>query len=142
MLFRSRKERAFRELVADPADQFIDLFWTRLLPYVAVTRPSQELCYRLLVRNNLGRPAEYAARLRPPPGWGAEEAVVTLRLGPGGRGEVALRARAPAAADGVRRLMTAEVLIDGRSQGPLSEALVTVVGMPGQAPGPATRGSP
>jgi hypothetical protein len=38
--------------------------------------------------------------------------------------------------------MTAEVLIDGRGQGPVSEALVTVVGPAGQAPGPATRGSP
>ena len=133
---------AFRELVAEPADQFIDLFWVRLLPYVAVVLPGQELCYRLLVRNNLGRPAEYAARLRPPPGWEAEEAFATLRLEPGGRGEVVMLARAPAEADGVRRLMTAEVLIDGRSQGPLSEALVTVVGPAGQAPGPATRGSP
>jgi glyoxylase-like metal-dependent hydrolase (beta-lactamase superfamily II) len=126
--FIARKERAFRELVAEPADQFIDLFWVRLLPYVAVARPGEELRYRLLVRNNLGRPTEYAARLRPPPGWEAEEALATLRLEPGGRGEIVLRARAPAAADGVRRLMTAEVLIDGRSQGPVSEALVTVVG--------------
>jgi hypothetical protein len=124
--FIARKERAFRELVAEPADQHIDLFWVRLLPYVAVARPGEELRYRLLVRNNLGRPAEYAARLRPPPGWDAREAVTTLRLEPGGRGEIVLSARAPAAADGVRRLMTAEVLIDGRSQGPLSEALVTV----------------
>ena len=51
-----------------------------------------------------------------------------------------MRARAPAAADGVRHLMTAEVLIDGRSQGPVSEALVTVVGPAVQASGPATRG--
>lgn len=56
--------------------------------------------------------------------------------------ETVLRARAPAAADGVRRLMTAEMLIDGQSQGPVSEALVTVVGLAGPAPGPATHGSP
>jgi hypothetical protein len=30
-------------------------------------------------------------------------------------------------ADGIRRLMTAEVCIDGRSQRPISEALVTVL---------------
>ena len=57
-------------------------------------------------------------RLRQPPGWEADEGFATLRLEAGGRGEIALPARAPAAADGVRRLMTAEVLIDGRSQGP------------------------
>jgi glyoxylase-like metal-dependent hydrolase (beta-lactamase superfamily II) len=140
--FIARKERAFRELVAEPADQSIDLFWVRLLPYVAVARPGQELRYRLLVRNNLGRAAEYAARLQQPPGWEADETFSTLRLEPDGRGEIVLRARAPAAADGVRRLMTAEVLIDGRSQGPVSEALVTVVGQAGQPLGPTTPGSP
>jgi hypothetical protein len=44
--------------VGEPADHFIDLFWCRLLPYVAAVRPGQELEYRLLLRNNLGRPAE------------------------------------------------------------------------------------
>jgi hypothetical protein len=36
----------------------------------------------------------------------------------------------------------ARLLIDGRSQGSVSEALVTVVGPAGQLPAPATRGSP
>ena len=35
-------------------------------------------------------------------------------------------ATAPEAADGVRRLMTAEIAVDGVSQGPVAEALVTV----------------
>jgi glyoxylase-like metal-dependent hydrolase (beta-lactamase superfamily II) len=126
--FIARKERAFRELVAEPADHYIDLFWARLLPYVATVRPGQALDYRLLVRNNLGRPAAYEARLLPPSGWKASPETRRLELPDGGRGEIALRAVAPASADGVRRLMTAEVLIDGRSQGPISEALVTVVG--------------
>jgi hypothetical protein len=39
---------------------------------------------------------------------------------------MALSAHAPSQADGIRRLITAEVLIDGSSQGPLVEALVTV----------------
>ena len=37
-----------------------------------------------------------------------------------------LRATASQAADGRRRLITAEVAIDGVSQGPVAEALVTV----------------
>jgi glyoxylase-like metal-dependent hydrolase (beta-lactamase superfamily II) len=126
--FIARKERAFRELVGEPADHFIDLFWCRLLPYVTAVRPGEELEYRLLLRNNLGRPAEYAARLLPPPGWETSERFATLRLEAGGRGEVRLKAGPPPSGDGVRRLMTAEVRIDGRSQGPVSEALVTVIG--------------
>jgi glyoxylase-like metal-dependent hydrolase (beta-lactamase superfamily II) len=126
--FIARKERVFRDLVGEPADHYIDLFWSRLLPYVAVARPGQVLAYRLLVRNNLGRPATFAARLLPPPGWEASAEVRGIELAAGARGEVALKAMAPKTADGVRRLMTAEVLIDGRSQGPVSEALVTVSG--------------
>jgi glyoxylase-like metal-dependent hydrolase (beta-lactamase superfamily II) len=126
--FIARKERAFRELVEAPADHFIDLFWARLLPYVAVVQPGQELAYRLLVRNNLERPAEYAARLLAPAGWQTSQEFALLCLPPGGRGEIAMKARAPRAADGVRRLMTAEIHIDGKTQGPVSEALVTLVG--------------
>jgi glyoxylase-like metal-dependent hydrolase (beta-lactamase superfamily II) len=124
--FIARKERSFRELVGEPADQFIDLFWARLLPYVATVRPGQELAYRVLVRNNLERPAKFAARLLPPPGWDVSAEFMPLRLDAGGRGEINLKARAPHSADGARRLMTAEISIDGRTEGPISEALVTV----------------
>lgn len=126
--FISRKERVFRELVDEPADHFIDLFWSRLLPYVAVARPGEVVQYRLLVRNNLERAATFAARLLPPLGWEVSSEHRSLKLEPGARGEIALQARAPRQADGVRRLMTAELQIDGRSQGPLCEALVTVLG--------------
>jgi glyoxylase-like metal-dependent hydrolase (beta-lactamase superfamily II) len=126
--FIARKERVFRELVGEPADHFIDLFWVRLLPYVAVVPPGEELQYRLLVRNNLGRPATFAARLLAPVGWQTTPEQRTLELPAEGRGEIRLRAVAPRSADGVRRLMTTEVWIDGKSQGPVSEALVTVAG--------------
>jgi glyoxylase-like metal-dependent hydrolase (beta-lactamase superfamily II) len=131
--FIARKERVFRELVGEPADHYIDLFWARMLPYVAVVRPGQDVEYRLLLRNNLERPAEYAARLLPPPGWGVPAEASPVKLGPGDRGEVRLRAQAPRTGDGVRRLMTAEILINGRSQGPVSESLVTVAAE-GRAP--------
>jgi glyoxylase-like metal-dependent hydrolase (beta-lactamase superfamily II) len=124
--FIARKERIFRNLVAEPADHYIDLFWARLLPYVSVVEPGQTLEYRLLLRNNLERPVTYAARLLPPPGWDAAPEMRTLELPAGGRGELRLSARAPRQGDGTRRLTTAEIAIDGRSQGPIAEALTTV----------------
>ena len=124
--FISRKERSFRELVAEPADHFIDLFWARMLPYVAVVGPGDELEYRLLLRNNFQRPVTYEARLNPPPGWQSSPEFSHLTLEADGRGELRLEAVAPDSADNVRRLMTAEIRIDGQSQGPISEALVTV----------------
>lgn len=124
--FIARKERIFRELVGDPADHFIDLFWARLLPYVAVIVPSQPVEYRLLLRNNLERSVTYAARLLPPPGWKSSPEFRPLTLAAGARGEIILNAVAPPTADNVRRLMTAEIEIDGQSQGPICEALVTL----------------
>ena len=51
----------------------------------------------------------------------------TIELQPGERGELRLAAHAPTDPDCQRRLITAEVCIDGISQGPIGEALVTVV---------------
>lgn len=126
--FIARKERIFSELVGEPADHYIDLFWARLLPYVAETLPGDTLNYRLLLRNNLEEPVTYEARLLPPPGWSTTAEFQALKLEPGTRGELALTAVAPASADSTRRLLTAEIKINGKSQGEISEALVTVRG--------------
>ena len=123
--FIARKERAFRNLVAEPADHYVDLFWARLLPYLATAKPGRTVEYRLMLRNNLERDATYTAELDPPPGWSAG-APASVRLRAGERGEVALQAAAPAAGDGVRRLVTAQIAVDGQPQGAIAEALVTV----------------
>jgi glyoxylase-like metal-dependent hydrolase (beta-lactamase superfamily II) len=123
--FIARKERAFRNLVAEPADHYVDLFWARLLPYLATVKPGQTVEYRLMLRNNLERDATYTAELDPPPGWSAG-AAASVRLRAGERGEVTLEATAPAAGDGIRRLVTAQIAVDGQPQGAIAEALVTV----------------
>lgn len=125
--FIARKERVFRNLVAEPADHYVDLFWARLLPYLASVEPGGEVEYRLLLRNNLERDAGYTAAIEPPPGWRAG-AAASVRLRAGERGEVRLRATAPDAGDGVRRLATASISVDGTPHGPIAEALVTVTG--------------
>lgn len=126
--FIARKERVFRNLVAAPADHYIDLFWGRLLPYMAEVTAGETLAYRLLLRNNLERAVTYSARLLVPVGWQTSPEFQTLHLEPTAQGEISLFATAPAdftAAQG-RRLVTAEILIDGVSQGPVCEALVKV----------------
>jgi glyoxylase-like metal-dependent hydrolase (beta-lactamase superfamily II) len=124
--FIARKERVFCELVAEPADHYIDLFWARLLPYLAVFQPAQTVDYRLLLRNNLQRPVTYEARLIGPSDWKLPGEFSSIDLAPGGRGELSLPATAPPQADHTRRLITAEVKVDGESQGQIAEALVTV----------------
>ncbi|ESW66524.1 MBL fold metallo-hydrolase [Mesorhizobium sp. C280B] len=123
-----RKETAFREVVNEPADHFIDLFWARMLPYVAQVPPSSEVIYTIKVRNNLDRAAVYSARLLPAPDWVCRQGIQSVALGPSEHGEIGFTAVAPGDVDPKRRLMTAEILIDGLSYGPICEALVSVSG--------------
>ena len=123
--FIARKERVFRELVAEPADHYVDLFSARLAAVSGDREPGETMRYRLALRNNQGRRATYAARLLPPPGWTVDGGG-ELTLEPGERCELELAATAPASGDDVRRLVTASIAIDSVAQGPIAEALVTV----------------
>lgn len=122
-----RKEAAFRDIVDEPADHFIDLFWARMLPYVSEVHPNSELIYTVRIRNNLERSARYSARLLPAMGWTSHGGSESITLQPGEQGEITLGATAPSQLDPRRRLMTAEILIDGVSQGPICEALVSTL---------------
>jgi glyoxylase-like metal-dependent hydrolase (beta-lactamase superfamily II) len=124
--FINRKERAFRNIVGEPADHYIDLFWGRLLPYVSKVKPAQTIDYKLLLRNNMDRQAKFEARLLAGDGWQASSEYVRADLAPGERIELTLPAIAPNVGDGIRRLLTAEIRIDGETQGPIAEALATV----------------
>lgn len=126
------KEAAFRDIVDEPTDRFIDVFWARMLPYTAESPVKGHVTYRVKIRNNLERTAVYGARLLPPRGWRQRSKWRSIELPPAGQGEIVLEAIAPAKADARPRLMTAEILIDGISQGPVCEALVsTIAGPPG-----------
>ena len=124
--FIERKERVFRSLVSEPADHYIDLFWARLVPYVAIVAPGVTQEYRLLLRNNQATAAIFEARLCAPRGWSTAEEHQSLKLDAGARGEMRLSVTAPSSADGRRRLLTAEICINGQPQGAVSEALVRV----------------
>lgn len=120
------KEAAFRDIVDQPADHFIDLFWARMLPFHSERLPNSEVIYTIKIRNNFERTIVYSARLLPAFGWASDGKVESIALHSGQEGEIKLRATAPSLPDRRRRLVTAEILIDGVSQGPLCEALVSI----------------
>ncbi|MCK1615982.1 MBL fold metallo-hydrolase [Bradyrhizobium sp. 159] len=122
-----RKEAAFREVVSEPANHFIDLFWARMLPYLSETSPNSQLTYTIKIRNNVERTAVYSARLLPALGWTAHDQVASITLQSGEYGEILLGVTAPSQPDPRRRLLTAEILIDGVSQGPICEAIVSTI---------------
>ncbi|WP_407175676.1 MBL fold metallo-hydrolase [Bradyrhizobium sp. STM 3562] len=125
-----RKEAAFRDVVGEPANHFIDLFWARMLPYLSEVRPKSTVKYTIKVRNNLERAAVYTARILPAFGWTSDGEPESVTLEPTHEGEMTITATAPSQLDPRRRLLTAEILIDGVSQGPVCEALVSVSGDP------------
>ncbi|MDX8499047.1 MBL fold metallo-hydrolase [Mesorhizobium sp. VK4C] len=122
-----RKEAAFRGIVDEPADHFIDLFWARMLPYVSEVPPGSTVTYTVNIRNNLERTAVYSARLLPAFGWASHGEDESITLQPGQKGHIMLTAGAPVQVHRRRRLITAEILIDGISQGPVCEALVSTL---------------
>jgi glyoxylase-like metal-dependent hydrolase (beta-lactamase superfamily II) len=131
--FVALKEQAFRAAVGKPADHYIDLFWARLQPYLVSAAPGATLTYALLLRNNLERSATYAARLLPPPGWTTPIGVESMHLAAGDHGRLELSISAPPGPSEGRVLLTAEILIDGISQGPIAEALAVVGAQQGHA---------
>lgn len=120
-----RKEAAFRDIVDEPANHFIDLFWARLMPYLSEARPNSVVTYTVRIRNNLERTAVYSARLLAAAGWASDGGVQSITLQAGEHGEIVFGATAPSQVDPCRRLVTAEILIDGVSQGPVCEALAS-----------------
>lgn len=93
---------------------------------MAVVAENQSLEYRLLLRNNHNRTILYEAQLVPPSGWQTTAQFSALKLEPAGRGELKFKLVSPSKADNVRRLLTAEIKIDGVNQGQICEALMTV----------------
>jgi glyoxylase-like metal-dependent hydrolase (beta-lactamase superfamily II) len=121
--FVDRKERLFRDLVPEPEAQAVDLFWARLLPYQIHAAPGDTVDYTLLLRNNFDRAVTYEARPLGPGGVPIGD-VNEIDLAAGERGELSLPATVP---DGTGRVLTtAEVTIDGDSQGPVVEAVIHV----------------
>jgi len=123
--FIDRKEEAFREVTAGPAEQGVDLFWARLVPYQTSVAPGERIEYTLLVRNNLGREATYVATLLAPDGRTPVDNA-ELVLPADERGEMDLAVELPDDAGPGREVLTAELSIDGESRGPVVEAIVRV----------------
>ncbi|MEI9425882.1 hypothetical protein O7A70_32845, partial [Mesorhizobium sp. Cs1299R1N1] len=123
----ARKEDVFRDVVDAPADHFIDLFWVRMLPYLSETRAGETRAFTLKIRNNFDHRVTYEARLLGDHGWTAATEFTCLCLDPSEIGELTVEARAPTQPARARKLLTVEMLIDGISQGPVCEALVSTI---------------
>lgn len=124
-----QKETLFRELSPEPTEQYSDLFWARLLPYQSVVKPGKEQEFILLIRNNFKETKKFKALLLPPEEWEIINGLGEISLSPGSHGEIIMTVKAPTSPTNgtFRQLVTAEIYIDGISQGPIVEALVQII---------------
>ena len=125
--FVTRKEEIWRSLLPEPAELGIDLFWVRIVPYQLHLVPGQMEELVLELRNPFGREIHVdvvlnCAALRFAP----QEASIVLGVG----AKSTLRFQATLLTDtppdtGRCHLVTAEVRVDGKSHGPVAEALLS-----------------
>lgn len=130
--FVEKKEQIYKELLPEPADLGIDLFWARLLPYQHEIEPGGSCRYKLELRNSFGEDCRFLARL----GCGTLAVEVTpeaqeLALGEGEKGFVEFEVAVPAGSGGENRrhLLTSEISVNGKSHGPVAEAVVRSTGI-------------
>ncbi len=123
--FIEQKTDIFRILSPEPAEQAVDLFWARLLPYQSTIKPGEKVDFVLQLRNNFPKTKKFNAKLIIPSEWQTTDKTPGIKLDPGSKGEICLTAITPIQSEKSGRiLITAEVFIDGISQGPIAEALV------------------
>ena len=123
------KEAVWRDLLPAPEELGVDLFWARLLPYQSCVSPGSEVEYTLELRNSFDKEATFVAHLTTalPTSTHPEQARITLA--PGDRAKLIFSTHVPANAPShshCRHLVTAHVVVDGRSYGPITEALLVV----------------
>jgi len=123
------KEAIWRELLPEPADLGIDLFWARLVPYQAQLQRGMSTLFTLELRNSFAQEVRFEASLSGALPMAVRPAIAELVLAPEERGAVDFEVTLPeevSAHPHRRHLLTAEVKVNGRSCGPITEALVVI----------------
>ena len=123
------KERIWRELVPEPADMGIDLFWARLLPYQATLHPGDTLEYTLELRNAHDADTNFEASLSSTLELDVTPSAIEQTLAPDEKTTLDFQVTLPTNAtyDPTRRyLLTADISANGLPHGQITEALITV----------------
>ena len=124
------KEAIWRALLPEPADMGLDLFWARLVPYQAEIQRGAAGSFILELRNSFEREVRFEASLAGAVSMSVRPTKAELTLVPGEKGMVSFEVAIPQDGDHHpyrRHLLTAEVVVNGRSYGPIAEALVVIL---------------
>lgn len=128
--YMEQKEVVWRDLVPEPAELGIDLFWARLLPYQSEIRRGESEKFTVELRNSFDVEATFEVTLGSGLPWAVEPVTQKLTLLPGEQDAVhfAVTILDEAATDPHHRhLVTADLTVNGKRHGPITEALVVVL---------------
>ncbi len=124
-----KKEAVWRELLPEPAEVGIDLFWARLLPYQATIRAGEASRFTIEFRNSFEQQATFEASLSSALPIAVQPRTRNLALAPNESGRVTFDVNVPADAPTHpyrRHLLTADVTVNGKPHGPICEALLVI----------------
>ena len=128
--FVEKKERIWNGLLPDPVDMGLDLFWARLFPYQATLQTGVPFEFSLELRNAHDDEAQFEISLSLDRTIEVEPGTATQTLAPGKSTTLTFQVTMPNGSadpgDKRRHLLTAEVSVNGRPHGPVTEALVVV----------------
>lgn len=127
--YTERKEAIWKDLLPEPADLGIDLFWARLVPYQLRLEPGKSADLNLELRNPFDAGATFGASLRCAVPILAEPQLQELKLKSAEKGAIRFRVTIPNDAPSHpyrRHLLTALLTVNGKEHGPIAEALLVI----------------
>jgi len=127
--YAERKEAVWRSLLPEPGEVGVDLFWARLMPYQTEIARGETAEFSIELRNSFGVGVTFEAELNCPHAASVEPTTRSITLAPGEQGiitfQVCIEPKAPCHRYR-RHLVTADLCVNGKPHGPITEALLVI----------------
>lgn len=121
------KEALWRQLLPQPADLGVDLFWARLVPYQLELSPGRPRTLTLQLRNSFEEQARFEAAVSCTGPVTISPGLAEISLAPEERGILTFDITADQAGNNLQRhLVTADLTVNGSRHGPIAESLATI----------------
>lgn len=127
----AERRRLFGALLPWPDPDFgLDPEWARAYPYQQRARAGGGVRLQLHIDNHSREPLRFAGVPQPPPGWRATSPVGAVTVGGHGEGVLPFELGVPPETASGRYVVPITVRMGERDLGPITEAVVDVVGGP------------
>ncbi len=108
----------------------VDPNWASIYPYRSITSSAREITISVRIRNHYDVDAKGMVKLCLPVGWKSNPDVRAYAIRKGVTSEASFRVLIPGSAGDGRRVITADISMNGREYGEYAEGLVDIVSQP------------